>query len=296
MKCIPQILALLIIPTLLSGCVKDELYREANRVDAEMMATLPMALYESSGIQVSNPNRIWSHNDSNNTNELFLIDSTGQLIRTVEVINATNVDWEDLALDDQNHMYINDAGNNDNDRQDLVIYRIPHPDTIETDEVEAERIDFVFEDQSEFPPPESYRNFCIEATIWKDDSIFMFTKDRSNPITGYTKMYAVPAAPGEYVATLIDSLYIDDENHPARVTAADHNPTTGEMVLLTRTRILSFTDFPGNRFFDGRIVDHQFSLLIGQTEAIAFVNDNEVYLTAEGSGGFPGHLFRVRLP
>ncbi len=278
------------------GCVKDEpIYLSEIIIHPRVITSLPGIIYESSGIHVTAPNVIWTHNDSGHTNQLFQIDTTGSLIRTLTVINATNVDWEDLAVDDQGRVYINDAGNNNNNRRDLVIYRIPDPDSINGYQVEAERIDFVLEDQTEFPPPVSYRNFCIEATIWKDDSIFMFTKDRSNPITGYTKMYALPAVPGTHVAVLVDSLFIDNENHPARVTAADYNPATGEMVLLTRTRVLSFTNFPGNRFFDGRIVDYQFSHLIGQVEAIAFVDNKRLYITSEGSPNQAGNLFEVIL-
>lgn len=287
-------ITLILFTLVIFGCVKDEPVPASEVIiHPRVITSLPGILYESSGIHVTAPNVIWTHNDSGHTNQLFQIDTIGNLVRTLTVVNATNVDWEDLAVDDQGRVYINDAGNNNNNRRDLVIYRIPDPDSIESYQVEAERIDFVFEDQTEFPPPPSYRNFCIEATIWKDDSIFMFTKDRSDPITGYTKMYAVPAVPGTHVAVLLDSLYVDNENHPARITSADYNPATGEMVLLTRTRILSFTDFPGNRFFDGRIVDYQFSHLIGQVEAIAFVQNNRLYITSEGSPGQAGNLFEV---
>ncbi|TVR39022.1 MAG: hypothetical protein EA394_10030 [Bacteroidia bacterium] len=278
------------------ACVKDEPLPQPDIIVPRTVAKLPDIIYESSGIHVSAPNIIWTHNDSGHTNDLFQIDTTGQLVRTLRVANATNIDWEDLAVDNQRRVYINDAGNNNNNRRDLVIYRIPDPDNISGDVVMAERIDFVFEDQTEFPPPPSYRNYCIEAIIWKDDSIFMFTKDRSNPITGYTKMYAVPAIPGEHVAVLLDSLFVDNENHPARITAADYNPNTGEMVLLTRTGILSFTDYPGNRFFDGKIIDYQFSHLIGQVEAIAFVDNRRIFITSEGSSSMAGNLYEVILP
>ncbi len=291
-------ITLILFTLVVFACVKDEqipIPITEFIIEPRVITSLPNIVYESSGIHVTGPNVIWTHNDSGHTNQLFQIDTTGNLVRILTVVNATNVDWEDLAVDNQGRVYINDAGNNANDRKDLVIYRIPDPDSIEGFHVEAERIDFVFEDQTQFPPPVTYRNFCIEATIWKDDSIFMFTKDRSNPITGYTKMYAVPAVPGNHVAVLLDSLYVDNENHPARITAADYNPATGEMVLLTRTRVLSFTDFPGNRFFDGTIIDYQFSHLIGQVEAIAFVTDNRLYITSEGSSSQAGNLFEVIL-
>lgn len=300
-----RIFLLLFVPfLLLSACVKDEdppvdeppvREFETDTIYPREMTRLPGVLYESSGIEVSDPNRIWSHNDSSHSNELFLFDTTGQLVRSLRISNATNMDWEDLAKDPLGRIYINDAGSNANDRQDLVIYRIPNPDTIEGDEVEAERIDFIFPDQP-FPPVRTNLNFDIEATIWKDDSIFLFTKDRSIPMTGYTKMYSVPAEPGNHVARLIDSLFVERTPHPGRITAADFNHRTNQLVLLTRTRMLLFSDFPGNRFFDGHIIDYQYNRTLGQTEAVAFVTDRTLYITEEGSVSEPGWLYEVVLP
>ncbi|HDP55467.1 MAG TPA: hypothetical protein ENN24_07315 [Bacteroidetes bacterium] len=283
-----------------SGCKKDDTGKNQKDIqiiplDVQTVAQLPMALYESSGIIVSSPNRVWSHNDSGNSNELFLFDTTGTILRTLTIVNATNIDWEDLAIDTQGRVYINDAGNNNNNRRDLKIYRIPNLNSISGDGVLAEVISFEFEDQTLFPPPSTYRNFCIEAIVWKDGFIFMFTKDRSSPITGYTKMYRVPDEPGDYTAQLIDSFYVDNQNHPARVTAADINLQTGELVLLTRTRVLSFKNYPGNIFFKGNVIDYQFTSLIGQAEAIAFINENELYITSEGAIGTPGNLYKVKL-
>ncbi len=303
MKISKGFIAIMSVMILFFGCEKEkedipeEKVREFEvaSINPREITQLPEILMESSGIYIAGPNRIWSHNDAGNLNELYCVDTTGQLLRTLIVSNASNIDWEDLAVDSQGRLYINDAGNNGNDRQDLVIYRIPNPETVTGDQVEAERINFVFEDQT-FPPKISNLNYDIEGIIWKDDSIFMFTKDRSSPLGGYTKMYSVPATPGQYVAKLLDSLYVDNSNHPARITGADFNPNTGELVLLTRTRLLSFTGYPGNRFFDGHIIDYQYSRLIGQTEAVAFLTNRSLYITSEGAGREAGHLYEIILP
>lgn len=263
-------------------------------ISARPIVRLPDVLIESSGIYVSNPNRIWSHNDSGNTNELFCFDTTGALLRTLLIANATNVDWEELAVDDQGRVYINDAGNNRNDRTDLVIYRIPNPETITEDQVNAQAINFIFEDQYQFPPPETNLNFDIEAMIWKNDSLFLFTKNRSSPQTGYCKMYSVPAHPGIYTARLIDSVYLGETNHEARVTAADYNPQTGELLLLTRTKIVSFTNFSGNRFFEGDMSEYYFDTQMGQIEALAFVDNTTLYITEEVGRRNDAYLYEVK--
>jgi hypothetical protein len=262
-------------------------------VDARVVVQLPSVLSESSGMAVATPNRLWSHNDAGNTNQLFCFDTMGVLQRTLLIANATNVDWEDLAVDDQGSIYINDAGNNQNDRQDLKIYRIPNPETIPEDVTDAEIINFMFEDQYAFPPPAPERNFDIEAMIWKSDSLFLFTKNRSNPQSGICKMYSLPAVSGFYVAKLSGSVYLGASNQEARVTAADINFQTGELVLLTSTKIVSFTNYPGNDFFDGEMNEHYFTNEMGQIEAIAFVDNTRIFLTEEGSGQNTGRLYEV---
>ena len=276
--------------------IKAGTFKSMKNITARPVVQLPSVLTESSGMIVSNPNRIWSQNDSGNTNELFLFDTTGLLIRTLLISNATNVDWEDLASDNLNRVYINDAGNNNNDRTDLRIYRIPNPQTIPGNSVSAEIIHFSFEDQTQFPPPASNRNFDIEAIIWKSDSLFLFTKNRSNPQTGYCKMYKLPAQPGTHTALLIDSIYLGATNQEARVTSADINHQTGEVVLLTQTKIVSFVNYPGNRFFNGVVSENYFTASMGQIEAISFTGDNRLYITEEGSGSTAGFLYEVQWP
>lgn len=265
-------------------------------IDIRAITRLPQSLYESSGIAVSNENRIWSHEDSGNENILTCIDTSGNIIRTIVISNVQNIDWEDLAKDDQNRIYINDAGNNNNNRTDLAIYRIPNPETITGNNVNAEIISFTFEDQTQFPPPQSNRNFDIEGIVWYDDSLFLFTKNRSIPLNGYCKMYKLPSEPGTHTAILLDSVYLGNTNAMARVTAADIHAATGELVLLTETRIISFTNYSGNRFFTGDMLEYVFTYAPGQNEGLAFITQNRLYMTEEGTGARPGFLYEIVLP
>lgn len=260
------------------------------------MAHLPLTLLESSGIAVVSPNKIWSHEDSGNDAELICIDSSGQQVRTLSITNVTNNDWEDLAQDDLGRIYINDAGNNDNHRKDLAIYRIPNPEAITGSTISAEKISFSFEDQTMFPPPQAERNFDIEALIWCDDSLFLFTKNRSNPLNGICKMYCLPAIPGEHIARLADTINLGSTVYTSRVTSADRHPVTGKLVLLTPMCIYAFTDYPGNRFFRGARTVYTFSGSLGQNEALSFVTKNKLYMTSEGAGSEAGYLFEIILP
>jgi hypothetical protein len=265
-------------------------------IHAKAIAVLPDQLNESSGLAITAPNRLWSHNDSGNTNELFCIDTTGNLLKQIKVYNAFNVDWEDLAMDPEKNIYINDAGNNNSDRQDLRIYRIPNPDFVEGDFIEAEVIDFHFEDQVAFPPPPNNQNFDIEGIIWREGMLYLFTKNRSNPLNGYSKMYRLPASPGEHTAMLIDSVYMGNTNDEARVTAADFNKSTGELALLTRTKVVVFTNYVGDRFLDGQKTTFYFSTPQGQVEALVFGGGRTLYMTEEKTKSKSGSLYTFELP
>jgi hypothetical protein len=292
---------LILLLMMLFACVKDNHTPQPDddlpgQFSIRPMVRLPATLIESSGLLAFSDNKLWTHNDSGNTNELFCIDTTAQIIRTLLISNVQNHDWEDLAIDTQGRVYICDTGNNNNNRTNLAIFRIPSPESIAGNTVTAEIINYSFEDQTSFPPPQTQRHYDVEAVVWKSDSLFMFTKNRCTPFTGITRLYAIPAQPGTHVARLMGSYHVEGDQFQARITAADLNFETGELVLLTMSRILSFTNYPGNRFFEGTVIDYKFPIQLGQAEAIAFYASRKLYITEEGLFGQGGFLYEVLLP
>ncbi|MBM3421469.1 MAG: hypothetical protein FJY11_10090 [Bacteroidetes bacterium] len=254
---------------------------------------LPGVLYESSGLALSLPGRFWSHNDSGNENKIYCFDLAGNLLKTITVANSTNVDWEDFALDDMKRLYICDAGNNDNNRRDLKIYRIPDPESVSGTSVTAEVISFTYDDQTSFPPPASLRHYDMEAVVWYSDSLFLFTKDRSNPLSGYTRMYKMPATPGTQTARYAGRFYLGTTTAEVRVTAADIDRANGKVVLLTARRLIVFSNYTGSRFFEGNITYHPFTSAPGQVEAVIFNGTDGYYLTEEGTTSSPGWIYRI---
>ncbi|MES2139594.1 MAG: T9SS type A sorting domain-containing protein [Bacteroidota bacterium] len=243
-------------------------------------AGLPAILIQSSGIEVVNKNYIWSHNDSSGNPELYSFDSTGTLLRTLKILNATNIDWEDMAQDASGNFYIGDFGNNTNNRQDLKIYIIPDPATILVDSVIPQVINYSYSDQFAFPPPNSMKNFDAEAMIAFQDSLYIFSKDWSNPYSGYTKLYKLPLVPGTYVAELIDSFYTGPgPTIPYSITSADISPDNSKLILLGYNKCWLFTNFTGNDFFSG--TSQLFNIPLSQKEAIGFITNDELYVTDE---------------
>ena len=87
------------------------------------------AIKESSGLVASRRHEgvFWTVNDSDNPAVLYAITLEGKLI--VEyAVDAKNVDWEDLAIDDGGHVYIADVGNNFGKRAEVQVLRIDEPD------------------------------------------------------------------------------------------------------------------------------------------------------------------------
>src|SRR6188768_3637663 len=68
-------------------------------------------LNETSGLTFIN-GKLWTFNDSGNANDIYRVDtSTSTVYQTVDISNATNVDWEDMTSNND-YLYIGDFGNN----------------------------------------------------------------------------------------------------------------------------------------------------------------------------------------
>ena len=87
------------------------------------------AIAEASGIVRSrkHPGIFWVHNDSGNPAALFAVKRDGTLVREYAV-DVANVDWEDIAVDDQGHLFLGDIGNNGGALPIRAIYRVDEPD------------------------------------------------------------------------------------------------------------------------------------------------------------------------
>ena len=88
---------------------------------------------ESSGLAVSKcqPNVLWTHNDAGNDAYIYGMTAEGKHLGAWKVQNAQNTDWEDIeSFKDGTgkcFLLIGDIGNNEEDRTELTVYRIPEP-------------------------------------------------------------------------------------------------------------------------------------------------------------------------
>jgi hypothetical protein len=90
---------------------------------------------EASGIASSVPLKgcYWTHNDSGNKPDVYLLNHKGALISTIRLEDASNRDWEDIAegigpVKGKHYVYVGDIGDNSAVRKHIRIYRFPEPD------------------------------------------------------------------------------------------------------------------------------------------------------------------------
>lgn len=233
---------------------------------------------ESSGLAPApTTGHYFSFGDDGNSPTLYEIDGTGQLVRTLDV-PATNRDWESLSRDGSGNYYIGDCGNNESARRDLKVYKF-RPDAPQS----VGTIAFSYPDQSEFPPKKKQRNFDVEASLWQNGQVWLFTKDRAQDRA--SKVYTVPEQPGTYTAKLVTTLAISGQVTDAAIRADGRR-----LVLLGRGELFILD---GNTWADIlKATPRQVSLEgAGQTEGAVFKDNQTLLISTE-----KGDLYEYTLP
>ena len=270
----------------------------AESSDAQTLRTicsLPAIVEETSGIAATDKNKVWTLNDSDGEPALYLCDTLGNLLRTVVITGAWNRDWEDLTQDDDGNFYIANIGNNLNDSKDLSIFKIPNPDKISGNSIAAQVIYYSYEDQKEFPPADTAMNFDCEALVWLRGSLYLFSKNRTDPFDGKTHLYQLSDSPGKYVARKIASFNTGgDDLFNYWISSAALSPDKSKLVLLSSNKMWLFTNFAGDDFFKGKNTMIRFPSST-QKEAICFVSNHEVYITDELFRGVGRQLYSMVL-
>lgn len=249
------------------------------------------SLGEISGIEFDKAGNLWAINDSGNSTEIHQIDSTGHIKRSINIYNAKNIDWEDLTQDDFGHFFIGDFGNNDNERQDLTVYKIENPIDIREAETEAEIIRFKFRDQDLDHTTDSIKNFDLEAFIFYKGRLYLFTKNRTKPFDGYTNLYRMEDyASNQKAEQLSRFKTCKAGKYQCWITGAALSPNRKKLALLGSNKIWIFKNWKNDDFFSGEVTEIDLGL-ITQKEAITFFNDSLVVIADEKFKGIGGNLY-----
>ncbi|MGB1247636.1 MAG: T9SS type A sorting domain-containing protein [Chitinophagales bacterium] len=258
-------------------------------------------LDETSGLLFYN-DKIITFNDSGGEANLYEIDiNNGNITRTVTISNATNIDWEDIAQD-ESYIYIGDIGNNNGNRNDLIVYKIAKNDyNTANDTAIAESISYSYANQVDFTSNPNNTNWDAEAMISFEDKLLIFSK---NWVDNMTNVYSIPKTSGTHTAILESSYDTDGLITGAEATLDESTIYLTGYSSSEAPFLYKIESIPDNSLdvFSG-IVSEKISDIapIGnQVEAIALNNEN-LYITNERftftSGSleivFPAKLWQI---
>lgn len=259
-------------------------------------ADLKSDLKEISGLHFAN-GEWWAHNDSGFDPDLFSVNpQNGDVLKKIGLKDANNRDWEDVCSDGLN-IYLGDFGNNDNDRENLGIYRVPF-DAIgsgsnqSVNDQEYSFIPFAYPDQTDFSTvSEDSTVFDCEAMLYHQGKLHLFTKNRREYITTH---YAL-----DLNTQLVQKLETFDSK--GLITGASLSPD-GKLIALVGYDLRGLPsvfcwllwDWPAgtDQFFGGnkRRLELGSALSVGQVESIGFETDRSGYIANERTE-YNGFLF-----
>lgn len=251
---------------------------------------LPKKLSENSGIAIAGDSMVWFIEDNGNPDELYLVNYKGELLAEIEIDNAKNDDWEDLATDGLGNIFIGDFGNNDNDRDDLMIYKVVLPNNTKVDIIKAEVIAYTYPEQKEFPPKREKRLYDAEALFYHQNNLYMFTKNRASPFTGKSLFYRLPADKGEHEAQLIGEFTPCKEERSCQITSADISPDGKTIAVLGYGKLWLITDFSLKNFKRKKVREIDLGVRT-QLEAVCFKSNRELLLSDEATGPTGRNLY-----
>lgn len=266
------------VKTVFCTCQPDHRINDFKKVRSSYkiskLGKLPSVASESSGLAKSaNAGLFLTHNDSGGQAALYEFDLSGALISTKNVPNAANVDWEDIAADEQGNYYIADIGNNGTARDHFEIYKFSGS------RQHTDKITFKYAAQKSRERLPGKPEFDSEALIYFKKNLYLFSKNWDK--NKFVKLYQLPAAKGNYTLTATDSIQINTQ-----VTAADVSPDGKTFALLTYGKVLLF-GITGNDINFKQPLGC-FRLVKKQNEAILFLNNTDMLVTNE-----QGNIYRI---
>ena len=264
-------------------------HNKSRTADINLLFSLPEILSEVSGI-VATDSLIWMIEDSGNKALIYGLRSDGEITKTIELNHLNNLDWEDLTRDKEKNLYIGDFGNNNNDRKDLVIYKISTEKSINS----IEKINFYYPEQIDFPAKKSEKLFDCEAFFLYQNYFYLFTKNRSKGFDGTTLLYKIPAVAGNHPAQLIAKFKTCSNYNSCVITGASISPDEKRIVLLSHDRLWLFEDFKGDEFLNGKITELALNHY-SQKEAVSFKDNDKLIIADERTKKVGGNLYEISI-
>jgi len=245
-------------------------------------------LTETSGMVASrkNTNVLWAHNDSGDSARVFALSITGRHLGIYNLVGASAVDWEDIAIGPgpmpaQDYLYIGDTGDNARRRTSIAVYRVPEPTVSATQEPVIVNLTNWELMPMQYPGAVVYDAETLLADPLSGD-LFIVTRDRAGE--GVARVFRNPAPHTAGVTVTLE--LVATIPLTMEVKGGDVSPS-GDAVLL---RLHSFSApanghywarAPGTNLWDAFSQPACLTPLVNepQGEALTFTADGTGYLT-----------------
>ncbi|HHE39880.1 MAG TPA: hypothetical protein ENL10_00065 [Candidatus Cloacimonetes bacterium] len=271
------------------SCLYSEEIISVNLPQVDTLKLMPYTTFDFAEINESSAivkSRVWDDvywtlNDSGNKNRMFPFNRNGEMYRAewynedqggVYLAGTLNIDWEEMAVDNYDNIYVCDCGNNSNARKDLCIYQLKDPLPQATGSVNYfQKFHFYYPEQKEFPADPN--NFDCEAVFWANEKLYLVTKHRAD---SHTKLYRfdnldpLKNNPVTYLSTF---------DIQGMVTSADATTDGKKLAVLTYNNVWVFEVEEGDDYFNGSI--KWLPISAKQCEAICFDDDENLIITNE---------------
>ena len=237
---------------------------------------LSNVINETSGL-IEWENFLYTHNDNTDTSLYKINKTTGGIVQSIVINGITNVDWEEIAQD-ENFIYIGDFGNNvSGNRTNLKIYKISKSTLTTTPIIET--INFTYSNQTDFTAQTANNtNFDCEAFIVTDTEILLFTKQW---VTNQTSIYSLPKNTGTHIANLITTLNVSGlltgatlKKDIRLIALSGYDSTLKPFIYL-------IYDYYGTNFALANKRKIEITLPFHQVEGISTTNGTDYFITNE---------------
>ncbi|AUC83713.1 hypothetical protein [Lacinutrix sp. Bg11-31] len=241
------------------------LFFSCNTGNLEVLAGIDNSLEEVSAIAtIENSSLYWVIEDAGNTNNLYALNSKGNIAKIITITNAKNKDWEDLATDNEGNIYVGDFGNNNHKRKKFTIYKVSNIENTKK-EAEAEIINFTL--------PENTKSEDFESFFLWNNYFYVFSKNQK-----HTNVFKIENKTGTQIAELVTTYKFKEKNN--KITSADISEDGKTIVLLNHEKVWQLSNFDNEYFFGGEINSLSFKH-DSQKEGVSFLNNKTIIITDE---------------
>lgn len=230
---------------------------------------------EASGLADSraNPGFLWVNEDSQRPTAIHLLEHNGQYRKKVFIKNATNRDWEEIALADgptagKKYLYVAETGDNDHVYTEYALYRFEEPLASADTVFQYDAIRFKYPDGSH-----DSEAFFVDAST-KD--IYVITKREAQ-----SRVYRLPYP--QSTSSVTTASFVAELPYNM-VTAASYS-SQGELLIKTYTDIYYYQRGANHTVADMLAVFTKLTYTSEpQGEAVSFSDDNSGFFTLSEKG------------